>query len=66
MHNGLSLVVCSRYCWPAVSGRRMQCFLQLRLRGHGLHIAAGRLAGVGHVDSARVYLACGAVGNESI
>lgn len=47
----------------------MQRFLQLRLRGHGLHIAAGRLAGVGHVDRAnRVYLACnvGAVVNESI
>ena len=49
----------------------MQRFLQLRLRGHaiGLHIAAGRLAGVGYVDRAnRVYLACnvGAVGHESI
>ena len=45
----------------------MQRFLQFRLGCHGLPIAAGRLAGAGHVDKAnRVCLVCtcGAVGNE--
>ena len=45
-------------------GRRMQRFLQFRLGCHGLPIAAGRLAGAGHLD--RVCLACnsGAIGDE--
>ena len=47
----------------------MQRFLQsiVRLGCHGLPIAFGRLAGIGHVDRAnRVCLACnsGAIGDE--
>ena len=45
----------------------MQRHLQFRLCCHGLPIAAGHLAGAGHVDSAnRVWLACncGAIGDE--
>ena len=56
-----------RYCQLPVSGRRMQRFLQFRLRCHGLPIATGRLAGTGHMDRAnRVCLACnsGAIGDE--
>ena len=56
-----------RYCQLPVSGRRMQRFLQFRLGCHGLPIAAGRLAGDGHVDrSHRVCSCCsgGALGDE--
>ena len=57
-----------RYCQLPVSGRRMEHFLQFRLGCHGLPIATGRFAGVGHVDRAnRVCLACnsGAIGDEN-
>ena len=56
-----------RYCQLPVSGRRMQRFLQFRLGCHGLPIATGQLAGIGHVHRAnRVCLACnsGAIGDE--
>ena len=56
-------------CQLSVSEWRMQRLLQFRLVCHGLPIAAGRLAGAGHVDRAnRVCLArnCGAIGNEGI
>ena len=56
-----------RQCQLPVSGRRMQRFLQLRLGCHGLPVAAGRLAGAGHVGRAQRVCTCcssGAVGDE--
>ena len=56
-----------RYCQLPVSGRRMQRFLQFRLGCHGLPVAAGRLAGAGHVSRAQRICTCcnsGAVGDE--
>ena len=65
--NGLSLIDRVGGIVIPVSGRRMQGFLQFRLGCHGSPIAAGRLAGAGHINRAnRVCLACncGAYGNE--
>ena len=46
-----------RYFQLPVSGRRMQRLLLFRLHYHDLPIAAGHLAGAGHVDRAnRVFL----------
>ena len=45
----------------------MQRFLQFRLGCHGLPVAAGRLAGAGHVSRAQRICTCcnsGAVGDE--
>ena len=45
----------------------MLSFLQFRLGCHGLPVAAGRLAGAGHVDRAHMVCTCcnsGAVGDE--